>query len=64
MNNIKIIYVSIIKVRSDPTAMLSGNNVTEFTDVKFSFLFVLRCLHEQAEPEVSERKRNLFSPNV
>ena len=45
-------------------AKLNGNNVREFTDVKLSFLFARRCLLEQVEQEVSDRKRNLFSPEV
>jgi hypothetical protein len=64
MNNIKIIYVSVIKLRSEPMSKLSGKNLREFTGVKLSFLFARRCLHEQAEQEVSDRKRNLFSPDV
>jgi len=64
MNNIKIFYVSVIKVRNEPIAMLNGNNVREFTVVKLLFLFARRCLREQAEQVFSVRKRNLFSPHV
>lgn len=49
MNNTKIIYASVIKLWSYPIAMLSGNNVTEFTDVKVSSF-----LHE----DVSKSRQN------
>jgi hypothetical protein len=57
-------YVSVVKVWNEPIVLLSGNNITEFTDVKLSFLFSRRCLNEQAEQEVSDSKRNVFPAEV